>query len=217
MRRITWWISSLTILTLTLALAACNRSPKNDEASAATDETQGSSPAERVIAVPAATPLVISLDTALSTETNQTGDSFTGKLTQPVVVEGSTVLPAGTMVTGTIAAVTPPSQGKASLSLTLTRVMVPAGGTYKVNSNTMQLVAKASTEKDLEKVAAGGVAGGILGGIVGGGKGALIGAAVGTGAGTAVAVATRDNHVHLASGQQLQFELTEAMRLPPVA
>jgi len=187
-------------------------------ASRRTNENPAEEPApRRVVLVPAGTPLVMSLMEELSTSKNQGGDPFRGTLSQAVVVNGQTVLPAGTSVSGTVTRVYAPKAGKAHMWLQLTQAEVPSGAVYTLHTNTMELVAHPSTEHDLEKVAAGGVAGGILGGIIGGGKGALIGAAVGAGAGTAVAVATRDKNVKLESGQKLQFELTESMRIPPVA
>ena len=170
---------------------------------------------QRLVTVPAGTPLVVALQTPLSTDRNHSGDAFHGTLSQPIVIGGNTVIPVGSVVSGTVTRVV--TEDKDRMSLVLDRVELPSGADYTVHSNTMELVAKTSTEKDLEKVAAGGVAGGIVGGIIGGGKGALIGAAVGAGAGTVIAVATRDKHVRLEAGQKLQFQLTDSMRLPPLA
>jgi hypothetical protein len=171
----------------------------------------------RYVTIPAGTPIVMSLAEELSTSKNQNGDPFRGTLEDAVVIDGQTVLPAGTSVSGSVTRVYAPKAGKAHMWLELTQAQLSSGAVYNLHTNTMELVAKPSTEHDLEKVAAGGVAGGILGGIIGGGKGALIGAAVGAGAGTAVAVATRDKSVNLAPGQKLQFELIESMRIPPEA
>ena len=233
MRRILcWFTAGMTAF----ALTACHRSEQvNKEGATAestsySDETtlvsnmnpgDGQEPAEpaprRLVIVPAGTPLVMSLVEELSTSKNQGGDPFRGTLSQTVVINDQTVLPAGTSVSGTVTRVYTPKAGKAHMWLELKQAELPSGAVYNLHTNTMELVANPSTEHDLEKVAAGGVAGGILGGIIGGGKGALIGAAVGAGAGTAVAVATRDKNVRLESGQKLQFVLTESMRVPPVA
>jgi len=174
-------------------------------------------PARRFVTVPAGTPIVVTLSEDLSTSSNQNGDPFRGTLDQAIVIDGQAALPAGTSVAGTVSRVYAPKGGKAHLWLDLTQAELPSGAVYTLHTNSLELVANPSTQHDIEKVAAGGVAGGILGGIIGGGKGALIGAAVGAGAGTAVAVATRDKSLHLNSGQKLQFELSESMRIPPVA
>src|ERR1700746_3760091 len=46
--------------------------------------------------VPAGTALMVRLDTTLATFSNRVGDPFRGSITQPIVVDGKTVLPAGT-------------------------------------------------------------------------------------------------------------------------
>jgi len=178
---------------------------------------QSPAPEPHLVTVPAGTALVVSLSEELSTSKNQNGDPFRATLHAPVVINGQTVLPAGTSVSGTVTRIYAPKSGKAHMWLDLAQAELPSDAVYTLHTNTMELVANPSTEHDLEKVAAGGVAGGILGGIIGGGKGALIGAAVGAGAGTAVAVATRDKNVSLDAGQKLQFVLAESMRVPPLA
>ena len=45
--------------------------------------------------VPAGTALIVRLDTTLATFSNKAGDPFRSSLTQPVFVNGQTVLPAG--------------------------------------------------------------------------------------------------------------------------
>ena len=55
---------------------------------AATLAAQTSSP------VPAGTALMVRLDTTLATFSNKAGDPFQGKITQPVVVNGNTVIPS---------------------------------------------------------------------------------------------------------------------------
>ncbi len=241
MRRIACWLTAgMTVF----AFTACHRSEQVNKEGASSESTSFSdettlvsnmNPAEnswntgsasrhtnegrppRLVIVPAGTPLVVSLTEELNTSKNQNGDPFRGTLHQAVVVNGQTVLPAGTSVSGTVTRVYTPKAGKARMWLALAQAELPSGAVYNLHTDTMELVANPSNQHDLEKVAAGGVAGGILGGIIGGGKGALIGAAVGAGAGTAVAVATRDKNVRLESGQKLQFMLTESMRVPPVA
>jgi hypothetical protein len=51
-------------------------------------------------AVPAGTVLNVRVDEALSTVRNQSGDRFTGTLTNPLIVNGQTVVPEGTRLTG---------------------------------------------------------------------------------------------------------------------
>lgn len=246
-RRLIYWMSTFTLMAFALGACQRSSEVKKESASSEStfhgeettlvqdgtawssgssstriDESrwESSEPAprrssQRLVTIPAGTPLVVTLETPLSTESNHSGDAFHGTLSQPIVIGSKTVIPVGSVVSGTVTRVV--TEDKDRMSLVLNRVELPSGADYTLHSNTMELVAKTSTEKDLEKVAAGGVAGGIVGGIIGGGKGALIGAAVGAGAGTVIAVATRDKHVRLAAGQKIQFQLTDSMRVPPLA
>ena len=50
--------------------------------------------------VPAGTLLKVRVDDILSTARNQSGDRFTGTLTSPLIVNGQTVVPEGTRLTG---------------------------------------------------------------------------------------------------------------------
>jgi len=170
----------------------------------------------QTVNVPRGAPLVVELTTpALSTEENQSGDSFSATLVEPVVIDGETVIQTGTQVTGTLADVTSSeAEDGAGMTLKLVRMETPSGNEEALETVPLILEPSGSTEGDVEKVAAGAVAGGIIGGILGGTKGAAIGAGVGTGTGIIVAVATKDREIELNSGQKLQFTLREPMEVP---
>src|SRR6478736_3309780 len=51
-------------------------------------------------AVPEGTPLKVNLQTTISTFSSKVGDPFRGKLVDPVVIDGKTVIPAGATVEG---------------------------------------------------------------------------------------------------------------------
>jgi hypothetical protein len=59
-------------------------------------------PAE--IDVPAGTPLIVRLKSSISSRTSQPGDSFQAVLDEPVVLEGTRVVPAGTFLRGEVVA-----------------------------------------------------------------------------------------------------------------
>ena len=50
--------------------------------------------------VPAGTALMVRLDTTLATFSNKAGDPFRASITQPVVVNGQTLIPVGASVEG---------------------------------------------------------------------------------------------------------------------
>jgi outer membrane lipoprotein SlyB len=81
--------------------------------------------------VPSGTILKFVLDDELSTKKNEVGDKFTAQLAAPVVIEGDTLLPAGTIVEGSITKLEKAKrlaglQGKASLVLAFDRIRTPS-------------------------------------------------------------------------------------------
>ena len=87
-------------------------SPAADSAGAAT-ASPGANPAVSPAAKPATPPLHLvtlpkgtaitaTVRQTLNTDKNRKGDAFSGRLAQPVIVDGMTVLPRGTPITGRI-------------------------------------------------------------------------------------------------------------------
>ena len=216
------WVLGLTIAGALAAgsLAACGRDAGSQGSgnTAMNQEGGSSAPEAQKVTVPAGTDLVASLRAPLSTERNHAGDTFHATLTEPVAVPSGTVLPTGATVTGKLTEVRDGgADGGAKLTLEVTEVGYPAGESHDVRTAPLELVDSSSTEKSLEKVAAGAVGGGVIGGVIGGKKGAAIGAAVGAGAGTIVAIATKDDQIELPAGQKLRFALREPVELPLTA
>ena len=58
----------------------------------------GSAWAQAGLSVPEGTALKVKLETTISTFSSKVGDPFRGKITEPVVVNGNTVIPVGATV-----------------------------------------------------------------------------------------------------------------------
>jgi hypothetical protein len=71
--------------------------------------------------IPGGTPLRVRIDEPISTRRNMPGDRFTATLTNPVVVDGQAVLPAGTRMAGRVMVSAPSGRfrGRARLVLVL--------------------------------------------------------------------------------------------------
>src|SRR5580700_7675590 len=69
--------------------------------------------------VPAGTALMVTLETTLATFSNKAGDPFHARLTQPVVLSGQTVIPAGAIVEGRVTRVSEPRRisGKPTIGI----------------------------------------------------------------------------------------------------
>ncbi len=169
-------------------------------------------PPPKKITVPAGTQLTIRLNNPLDSERNQVGDSFHGSLSNPIVLDGETVIPAGADVVGRVADVKSAGRfaGNSVLTLELTSLSVN-GRTYNIQTNQWTRSGSGEGKKTATKVGVGTAAGAILGGIFGGGKGAAIGAATGAGAGTGVAAAKKGQQIQLPAEAVLNFQTINAV------
>jgi hypothetical protein len=210
------------VAALALVLGGCASTPEADgksSASGANSKNEKSFLAKvfessKPVTVPEGTVIPVTLDQALSSEDNRTGDDFDASVSAPIVVDGKTVIPKGARARGRI--VESKASGRlnnpARLELTLTSIEV--GGTrYDVDTGDTRRVGKSHTKRNVIFIGGGTGAGAIIGGIVGGGKGAAIGAAVGAGGGTAAAAATGKMQIRLPAETRLSFPLTQPLTI----
>src|ERR1700686_4748068 len=134
--------------------------------------------------VPAGTALMVRLDTTLATFSNRVGDPFQAKITQPVVVNGATLIPAGATVEGRVTKISEPRRisGKPTIGILPEAVILPTGERYFLDatltdtnipgsdvSSEGQFKGTGHDRRDQLEVG-GGTAGGMLvGGLIGGG------------------------------------------------
>lgn len=173
-------------------------------------------PAPRVVRSTAAvgSNMTISLDETLSTESNQTGDSFMATVDQAVYgTDGEVVIPAGAKVRGRVTGVQKSGKVGETAVLSVAFETVSFGGeSYPLDATVVQAtperVSRSSTGETAGKVAVGAAAGAILGRILGKDtKGTLAGAAVGAAAGTAIAMGTADVDAVLRAGSAMIIKL----------
>jgi hypothetical protein len=142
-------------------------------------------------AIPAGSLVHVRITEDLSSETAQPGDTFRGVLENPVEVNGKTVYPRGSAVTGRVRAVESSGRLNHPGLLELELIRVESGGkSSTLTTDPWRLKGKSHTKSNVTKIGGGAAAGAIIGAIAGGGKGAAIGAGVGAAAGTGVAAAT---------------------------
>ena len=175
--------------------------------------------------VPAGTVLMVRLDTTLATFSNRVGDPFRGSVTQPIVIDGKTVIPTGAGVEGRVIRVVEPRRihGKPTIGILPEAVVLPTGERYYLDAtltdtsipgtdvnNEGQFKGSGHDRKDT-LVQSGGTAGGmVIGGLVGGPVGVLVGGAIGAGATTAHWLA-KHRSTTLPAGTQLTLELNRPL------
>jgi hypothetical protein len=194
--------------------------PENANAAAPTapviaaEPDKADKPVENTITIPAGTKLHIVLIDALSTDRNHPGDRFSASLSQPVIVDGETVLPERTKVNGRVTDVARSGRvkGRASIRLVLTGV-VRNGKRFEISTKPFVEVAQSTKKRDGAIIGGGTGIGALIGGIAGGGKGALIGAAIGAGGGTGTVLATRGKELQYPSETRMTFTLSSSLVL----
>jgi hypothetical protein len=210
----------LAIMTIGVASAACNQ---DTAVAAATDTTAAvattgsAAPARRSVSVrevtiPAGTRLPIVLDTSVNSATSRVEQSVQAHLVRPITVQGVTVLPQGTRVSGVVTDATRSGKvkGRAHLAVRFD-TLTPSGDDerYQIQTAAVGRTAPGTKKKDALEIGMPAAGGAIIGGLIGGKKGALIGTGAGGGAGTAVVLATRGKEVSLPKGAALTLRLSE--------
>jgi hypothetical protein len=173
-------------------------------------------PPPKPIIVPAGTTLSVALTTPLSTKTARKGDRFQGQLSQPVMVDGKTVVPAGAMVEGYVVAKVSGSKeigATPSLSLTFDKLVPTPDYSVAISGQLVQ-TGKSEAGADTAKIAGGAIAGAIIGNQVNTGKGSVIGGVLGAAAGAAAAKNT-GSEVELPAGTVVGFALDSAIEIKP--
>jgi hypothetical protein len=181
--------------------------------------------------VPAGTALMVRLDTTLATFSNRVGDPFLGSLTQPVVVDGKTVIPAGATVEGRVTKLSEPRRisGKPTIGILPEAVILPTGERYYLDATLVdtnigqgtdvnaegQFKGSGHDRRDTIETGAGTAGGMLIGGLIGGGPGVLIGGAVGA-TSTTVHWLTKHRSATLPAGTQLTLELNRPLPMATV-
>jgi len=171
-------------------------------------------PGVRAITIPSGTPLHVRVDESIGTRRNRAGDRFDATLSEPIEVNGRTMVPAGTVFSGHVitSRASGRLRGRAALGLKLDSFRLN-GRDYRVETTSVDRVSAAHKKRNGLLIGGGAGLGAAIGAIAGGPAGALIGAGAGAGAGTAGAAATGKRQVAIRAETPLRFTLRSSVEM----
>jgi hypothetical protein len=212
------------------ANAPDNSAPSDPGTSGQVDNSQTSGPTNGAINGPLSIPrdsiLLVELESGLSTDASQRGDSFKARVIEPREF-------AGAIVDGRVTQVKRAGKvkGRSELQLEFEAIHFPDGRTTALKADVVELIdmgsrdeagtvdseggvkGRSTTKDDISRVGASTGIGAIIGAVVGGGQGAAIGAAIGGGIGAGTVFTKRGQDVRLARGQQMKIRTATEARV----
>jgi hypothetical protein len=179
---------------------------------ASSQPTQPPPPAQ--VELPAGTEVRVRLDQDLGSKINNPGDTFTATVSDPVIVNGQTIIPKDARADGTVvdAKALGRFKGGAALAIRLDRVTT-AWGAYPVSTSSISRAQQGKGKRTGIMAGGGAGLGALIGGLAGGGKGALIGGLAGAGAGTAGSAFTGNKEIVLPAETLLTFKLDHPIQV----
>jgi len=160
------------------------------------------------LVIPAGKMIRVRLGETLSSKDSQAGQEFSATVSEPVVVNGETVIHEGATARGIVvdAKAMGHFKGGALLHVRLESVTIN-GKQHNIQTTAAGAELKGKGKRSAIAIGGGAGLGAVLGGIFGGGKGAAIGAAAGAGAGTAGAAFTGNKEIVFPAESTLTFKL----------
>jgi len=108
--------------------------------------------AQTNLSLPAGTAVKIKLENTLTTFGSKSGDPFTGRVTEPVMMNGKAVIPLGATVEGRVTKVSEPRRiaGKPTLGIFPETIVLPNGERYMLNAALVDTSLRHGTDVNTE-------------------------------------------------------------------
>jgi hypothetical protein len=161
----------------------------------------------------AGTPVTVRLNGAIGSKVSTSGQTFSGTLTHPIVIDGQTIVPANTEFSGKVIEAVPAGHlsGGASLRIALTSFTLN-GTEHPIRTSSIVRVSEGKGKRTVEMTGGGAAIGALVGALIHRGKGAAIGAALGAGAGVAGSAVTGSDHdIILPAESPVTFKLVQPL------
>jgi hypothetical protein len=176
--------------------------------------------ADDEILLPAGTQLQVQLITTLSSKTNENGDMWSGKVVEPLFLNGKEIIPEGSTVDGHITYLKSPGhvKGRGEMRLVVDSISTPDASKFNIVASLKD--AEGADVKDQEgtlqgpgkdgkgtavETGIGAAAGAGVGAIAHGGSGALYGAGIGAAAGLVHGALKKGKDIIVPAGLEMTF------------
>ena len=161
--------------------------------------------------IPVGSEFDVRLQTSLSSSSAQVEDRFEATTAADLIIDGRTLVPAGSVMRGVVSSVQPAGRLKRKAEMTVTFDQLTINGSsYPIRGTVTQAIEGEGVKGDLPKAGVGAGVGAIIGGILGGFKGAMAGILIG-GGGTIAA--TEGKEVELPQGTVLRVRVESPVPL----
>lgn len=184
--------------------------------------------AQNNISLPAGTSMKVKLESTIATSSSKTGDAFSGRITEAVLLDGKAVIPIGATVEGRVTQVSEARRisGKPTIGIFPESLVMPNGDKFILNAmlvdtdvrqgtdvnNEGQFKGKGHDGEDLTQIGMGTGGGMLAGGLIAGAKGMVIGGAIGATA-TVTHWLIKKRSTELPAGTELVMELSRPLEM----
>jgi hypothetical protein len=211
----------LVLLALATVATGCNAGAKSTPPVPSADTTANSNAQQQLpfaeskpLVIPANTAIYIRLNQGISSSTAQSGQYFSAVLDEPLAIDGQTLAPRGTAVTGKVVSARESGHLHNSGYLRITLASMTVNGkSVPLQTNSVFVSGGSYKKRNLAFIGGGAGGGALIGALIGGGKGAAIGSAVGAAGGTTAAYATGKKEVGFVAERRLGFRLTQPLNI----
>jgi Zn-dependent protease with chaperone function len=166
-------------------------------------------PPPKRVSAPAGTLLMVNFQKTLSSASSQSGDRFTARVVEPVLVNGKVSIAAGSVISGRVLAVQPAKNigGQAQLNLEFTSLKIASGRESPISAS-FHGRDEGENTKDAAIIGGAAVGGAVLGHAIGkDSKGTVLGAVIGGAIGTGIAASNKGEEVTLPAGTAVEIHL----------
>jgi hypothetical protein len=154
----------------------------------------------------------VRLQHSLNSGTAQVEDRFEGTTVADLLIDGRTVIPAGSVLRGVVTSVEPGTRTNRTARMAVSFDQVTIGNrAYPMRGTVTQAIQGDGLRGEAGRIGAGAGIGAIIGGVLGGVRGALAGIAIGGGG---MIAATEGDEVELPQGTVLRVRIDSALHVP---